>query len=1308
MHAASNNGLSEESRLVRHRPRSASVDRGAARSAATRRPSSSAAGAAAPPRPRVPPGGCSSELRRHSRRSGHSAGASGRLADAAKFAKEREARETLETFLLSLHLPKQQTINCFLQRYGLPESQKLFVLDGPDDHIRQALHRRRPGWVENPLADSWLWHLKWRATDCDADYADLTEGELFNHFQGNRDLTTKAGLMRSLRKLDYSDGRIRVESFFPRCYDMSQASDREDFILDFRRCAALQVLRQHKKVTARLADTGQQSGAASTQSEYACNLDVLRVALQVLRRWVKELDSRHVDEERDAALDRHVDDRDFEALLLYSQLGDMQLCGEEVEASMLAASRRRCRSRLLSATGGPSDQSTKAATTAESSEASSMPSDVKAWPQFANHSWTCERTPQLLKETTGLLDMVEERFPQVSLSGPMNAWIVKPGSNSKGSGVMCMHSLGDILHHCGTGSNRVVQKYIEQPLLLFSGRKFDIRQWVLVRSFEPLEVYMFSDCYLRLCSEPFDLGDLSNRQRHISNWSVNRHGKHVTEGAVASLDEFRSELEEITGKMGYWEEHLLPKVKTMILHCLNSVRDTVVQRSSCFEVYGFDIMVDADLNPWLLEVNLSPACESRTPWLAGLLDRMSTRLLDIVIDGRTEPDGKTPDWIRIGAEPQAGMEACPLPDYPPLSTTATTLAAAGDLCVVGRAISVRTEKRFETAYRRKEALQVLQRASRSFLERLRRRKEERAAFVLRRTWQRRQQRKTTAARAIQRVFRRWRRHRRALRLLRPWLRRWVKGQKGLLEQRRMSAVVLQRQAKSFRARLFVQELCTRDAAVRALQRAFRSCAARDLLLHLRATAATLRLQRCWRGILGCRTAAALRRRAAACRLQQWVRQRRSRRLQLVAATRLQARVRGYLQRCRFLSLRASVLVPATKLAYVFGLVRWRRHARNIAAEEAARQVQRAFRLRRCVRWLHKQRSSVQLLQRCWRGYVDRKRWFLVRSAVFKLQHCFRRRMRRAHRAALILQRTFRMRCCMRKMLLKRSAALSLQRYHRGRVARRHLQLARMSCRTLQQHVRRFLDRRREQERVRFEERRKKWLMAYETQRPALPEGKDHIAVPKLQLRSIPQPSGGAARCDCTVTSVSDLSTAAESEDCQSGVHDRSADSSPSYTADGGSPDRCEPAEALYTSGVALSTLAASILSRDSRKPPVAPQSKSGGESAGTAGQACNSTTTSSARAAPLLNLRLERVDDLFSPRLPEAEEEALRSTHSGKTSEQAAGDFARQVRYPPRTRSAAQAPDGRGGRPPLRRRPHTARSGSIGVRIRSGCLDGLV
>lgn len=50
-------------------------------------------------------------------------------------------------------------------------------------------------------------------------------------------------------------------------------------------------------------------------------------------------------------------------------------------------------------------------------------------------------------------------------------------------------------------------------------------------------------------------------------------------------------------------------------------------RSNCFEIYGFDIIIDESLNPWLIEVNLSPACNERTEWLTKMCDDMSLDLL---------------------------------------------------------------------------------------------------------------------------------------------------------------------------------------------------------------------------------------------------------------------------------------------------------------------------------------------------------------------------------------------------------------------------------------------------------------------------------------------------------------------------------------------------------------------------------------------------------------------------------------------------------------------------------------------------------
>lgn len=72
--------------------------------------------------------------------------------------------------------------------------------------------------------------------------------------------------------------------------------------------------------------------------------------------------------------------------------------------------------------------------------------------------------------------------------------------------------------------------------------------------------------------------------------------------------------------MGVDTESLFKKIEDIIIKTIisaepilnNAVEMFVPYRNNCFELLGFDILIDSQLNPWLLEVNLSPSlsCDS--------------------------------------------------------------------------------------------------------------------------------------------------------------------------------------------------------------------------------------------------------------------------------------------------------------------------------------------------------------------------------------------------------------------------------------------------------------------------------------------------------------------------------------------------------------------------------------------------------------------------------------------------------------------------------------------------------------------------
>lgn len=106
----------------------------------------------------------------------------------------------------------------------------------------------------------------------------------------------------------------------------------------------------------------------------------------------------------------------------------------------------------------------------------------------------CILTEKLYNQSSKTLDNILKLKPESIVDGFMNIWIIKPGSSSRGRGISLDMKLENILNVVNKSSGQqgrfIVQKYIERPFLIYE-TKFDIRQWFLVTSWNPLIVWMY-------------------------------------------------------------------------------------------------------------------------------------------------------------------------------------------------------------------------------------------------------------------------------------------------------------------------------------------------------------------------------------------------------------------------------------------------------------------------------------------------------------------------------------------------------------------------------------------------------------------------------------------------------------------------------------------------------------------------------------------------------------------------------------------------------------------------------------------------
>jgi len=189
----------------------------------------------------------------------------------------------------------------------------------------------------------------------------------------------------------------------------------------------------------------------------------------------------------------------------------------------------------------------------------------------------------------------------------------------------------------------VIQKYIEN-LLVIHGRKFDIRVWCMVT--QDMQLYFFKEGYLRTSSEQFILSNesIENKFVHLTNNAVQKHSDNYGQfenGNQLSFNDFHKYCQEhyphvdVKGKV-------IPRIKELIQTSMLSVKKVInpFERKHSFEIFGYDFMIDAEGNVFLIEVNTNPCIEESSTILQKYMPRMLDDAFKMTIDVLFPPPRK--------------------------------------------------------------------------------------------------------------------------------------------------------------------------------------------------------------------------------------------------------------------------------------------------------------------------------------------------------------------------------------------------------------------------------------------------------------------------------------------------------------------------------------------------------------------------------------------------------------------------------------------------------------------------------------------
>jgi len=151
----------------------------------------------------------------------------------------------------------------------------------------------------------------------------------------------------------------------------------------------------------------------------------------------------------------------------------------------------------------------------------------------------------------------------------------------------------------------LISEYLGSPMLV-AGHKFDLRVYVLVVSMEPLRVYIYHEGLVRFATQKYTMSSTA-KHAHLTNFSLNKSSSNFAAakelGDTTGYKQSFSALTKHLIEMGCDPKAVWADVHAVCLKTIIASHHHCTPHPGCFQLLGFDVMIDKNLKAWVIEVN---------------------------------------------------------------------------------------------------------------------------------------------------------------------------------------------------------------------------------------------------------------------------------------------------------------------------------------------------------------------------------------------------------------------------------------------------------------------------------------------------------------------------------------------------------------------------------------------------------------------------------------------------------------------------------------------------------------------------------